>query len=75
MTRTYKKPELICYERPNLGYFSSSNSNAACQADCSAAICTLIATAAGAPCDTCDCNDTCGLGIDPLIDCFPGECP
>lgn len=76
MTRPYQKPELLCYERPGLGYYSSSNANAECQADCVSSICTYVATLAGAPCDLCDCDNTrCRAGIWAPSDCWPTDCP
>ncbi len=77
MTRPYRKPELTCYERPNLGYYSVGNASATCQADCIAATCTLVATASAAPCDNCDDGnapspgvDSCGTGLVPAFDCI-----
>jgi len=74
MRKQYKKPILTCYERADLGYYSPANANTNCQADCSASVCSLVATNSGSPCDACDCFDTCGTGIVPAIDCFPGDC-
>lgn len=71
----YNKPVLTCYDRADLGYYSRINSDAFCQADCGTNVCDLVATASASPCDACDCPDGCGTGIDPLIDCFPGDCP
>ncbi|MEK8023246.1 MAG: hypothetical protein AAB229_05495 [Candidatus Hydrogenedentota bacterium] len=71
MRKLYEKPELICYSGIKVGVYSVSNSNANCQADCAATVCSFVATASAAPCDTCDNdNSQCATGLNPVVDCL-----
>ena len=71
--RPYVRPELTSYERADLGFYSASNANAQCQADCAENTCTLVETCSVAPCAECDTTDVCGFG-DLTNDCFPIGC-
>lgn len=70
----YSRPELTSYERADLGYYSVSNANARCQANCAENTCTLIETCSVAPCHECDTTNECGTGMDPNLECFPWGC-
>lgn len=72
MLKVYSRPELTCYGGVAVGYYSPSNSAAHCQADCAAATCTFVATAALPACDVCDntpLNAQCNAGLTPA-DCL-----